>query len=613
MNAEPPPPAFPLLQDWTPVTTCLDWEIGQLAYQRRGAQVFTTQEVPNLVNQGGMAAYRTAEVLFAHCRELDDADALEERIECMELAIGLGLHSVQLLDRFQEVCREQGADYYDRLTWYATDGTPKMLEDAAAQGIFERHKDRVVLGLVNALEPTRLTRPDTGEVVDLTGRLRAIVHTYLFSVLPTSVFRRVRKRLAGDDELPSPESPTRVRTDADGVTWLENWSALMARTVLKHAERVPEFTHLSVAQIQAMAASANAADKLPLVPLYPLIDLDLAFAFVNPDTLAEAPELRRIADRITEDIYARNTRRAAADGQTWAPPPAEEVWILHSAGAMRSLEGALRAIRPDGYIQYRDYGPATAPLANTSHLYQHFGPTTASWINHFALDGWLAEPGPDGVPRALPTAPPNEGEAAIKTRLVSRAALPYTRGTFEERFDPEVFERLNRLIAAAREALDRPDEVTELYRRALQVERANWMLLAEAGEIAFKRANERELARTLLLESLRINPWYSTHAWNCFGEVLWVEGRYDEARIAFERAVHANPEHFRGYLNLSMTYRREGSWARAVEMAAMAIARDVDGAEVVRSKAVLDEAVSALRTQRDLAARWRRERAAGSR
>ena len=613
MNAEPPPPAFPLLQDWTPVTTCLDWEIGQLAYQRRGAQVFTTQEVPNLVNQGGMAAYRTAEVLFAHCRELDDAGALEERIECMELAIGLGLHSVQLLDRFQQVCREQGADYYDRLTWYATDGTPKMLQDAASQGIFERHAGHVVLGRVDALLPTRLIRLDDGEVVDLTGRLRAIVHTYLFSVLPTSVFRRVRKRLGPDDVRPEPDSPTRVFTDAAGVTWLENWSALMARTVLKHAERVPEFTHLSVEEIQRLAASEESAHKLPLVPLYPLIDLDLAFAWTNPDALEEGPELRRIADRITEDIYARNLRRAAAEGNTWEPPAAEEVWILHSAGSMRSLEGSLQAIRPDGYIQYRDYGPSTAPLANTSHLYQHFGPTTASWINHFALDGWLAEPGPDGVPRALSTAPPGEGEAAIKTRLVSRAALPYTRGTFEERFDPEVFDTLNRLIAVAREATDRPDEVTELYRRALQIEQANWMLLAEAGEIAFKLANERELARTLLLESLRINPWYSTHSWNCFGEILWVEGLYDEARVAFERAVHANPEHFRGYLNLSMTYRREGSWARAVEMAAMAIARDVDGAEVVRSKAVLDEAISALRGQRELAERWKKERAAGSR
>ena len=43
---------------------------------------------------------------------------------------------------------------------------------------------------------------------------------------------------------------------------------------------------------QALAAAEDPLQKLPLVPLFPLIDLDLALAELAVDTLVEAPEVR---------------------------------------------------------------------------------------------------------------------------------------------------------------------------------------------------------------------------------------------------------------------------------------------------------------------------------
>lgn len=589
--AETPP--APILQNWAPITQCLDWELGNLAFQARGSQAFTTQEVPNLINQGGLSAYRAAEVLFAHCQELHAKGTLEPEIQCMELAIGLGVHAVQLLDRFQGLCNAHGADFYDRLTFFATDGTPKMIEDAKANGVFDRHAGHVVLGLVNALDPARLVRADTRESVDLTGRLRAVFHTYLLCVLPANLFRRVRQRAsnqAGDE----------------AGTAAFAWSVIMARTVLRHPDELAKFTSLTVAELQAMAASANPADKLPLVPLFPLIDLDLALATFDVDAITEGSEIERVAQAIQADLDAR---AIAADATANGP---DELWVLHSAGAVQCLENTLPVLRKDGILLYRDYGPATAERANGNHLYQHYGATTAMGINHFAIDGWLAAQGADGKPRGYVVVPPAEGEAAIKNRLVQRSDLPGTRAAFEKQFDPRAFDALEQAVANARQATAKGGQAMEAYRAALQLERDNWVLLGEAGEIALRRDRHVELAHMLLTEALRINPWYATTTWNNLGDLFWSVQDVPRARHAYEQAVKANPEYYRGYLNLADVFRHIGDHAKAVEMAAAAIARDVDGTDSDRAKVALDDAMKRLQIQRELATKFRRERQAGT-
>ncbi|MFZ4580410.1 MAG: tetratricopeptide repeat protein [Myxococcota bacterium] len=552
----------PILQDWVPLTQCLDWQLGQLAFQRRGVQAFSTQEVPNLINQGGLPALRAGEVLFEHCRELDAAGTLEPEIRVLELGMGLGLHALQVLDRFAALCAAEGRDYYDRLTFYATDGTPRVLSDARDRQVFARHAGRVVLGLANALDPCVVTPLDSVETVDLTGRLRAVLHTYVLCVLPANIYH--------------------------WTPVADAWKVLLARTVLRHADELANFTHLDVAEVQALAKSDSPLQKLPLVPLFPLIDLDLALADVPVDELREAAEVRAAGQLLAEHL-----------------PNATELWVLHSAGALHSLKRTLEGLRPDGIVLYRDYGPATAERANTHQMYQHYGPTTAAGIHFLALDAWLTGLG------AQVSVPPEEGEAAIKTRLVSRAPLPETRRAFAERFSAESMAQLEQKVTRARQLRDRPQEALEAYRQALLVEKHNWLLLAEAGAVALRRARQVDLAQTLLTESLRIHPW-NAEVWNDLGDLHWTLGRFAQAAEAYRRAVTCHPEDARGWLNLAGVAKREGDWAEVLVCTAKALAHDATGDVADQGLTQLMGAAAELRKRRAQMAAWRQSRRAGT-
>lgn len=582
-----PVPA-PVLQDWAPLTHCLDWHLGQLAFQHRGAQAFTTNEVPNLINQGGMSAYRAAEVLFINCEEADAAGTLEDEIVCMELAMGLGLHSVQLLDRFQQRCAEAKKDWYDRLTWYATDVTPKMLRDAKANDVFARHQGRVVLARADALNPAKVAVFEDGELRDLTGKLRAVFHSYLLCVLPANVFRRT--------------------TEADASTW----AVLMARTVLRHPEGLSQFSNLTADGVRALAASRTSADLMRLVPLYPLMDLDLTLAPLADDAHEDRAELERIADLIEVGLDAALAAEVTTPAATPAPDAERHTWVLHSAGAMASVAATLVALRPDGFLLYRDYGPATEKSANSSHLYQHYGATTAIGVNHFGLDSWVGTVRDAGEPMGQVTCPDGEGDAAIKTRLLSRADIPATREAFADQFDPAAFQRLQSAVEAARAAAADPTVAMDGYRVALSLERDNWVLLAEAADFALRRARNVELSQMLVSEALRINPWYGEKAWNCLGDIYWFSNQLDASEEAFERATKANPETHMGWYNLYLVARQRGDLEKAVEMAAKALAMDRSGAATSRLEPALAEATRLLHAQRSVARDWRKKRNAGS-
>lgn len=588
-DAAPPPPTEPLvLQDWTPLMQSLDWQLGLMAYQLRGAQAFTTQEVPNLVNQGGLAAYRAAEVLFAHCLELDQAGTLEAEIHFQELAMGLGLHAVQLLDRFSLLCQQYGRDYYDRLTFWATDGTPKVLADARDRGLFSRHQGHVVLALCDIAAPATAQRIDTGEIVDLTGRLRAVVMTYALSILPAHTLRRVTRQGQAGPEV--------------------SWGLLVARTMLQHPDDLPAFTSASAEKIVELAHHEDLRQKAPLVPLYPLIDLELALGGVDLSQVELGDEVQRCADAI-----------AVAAGLQPPLDPAvgdllQDVWVLHSGGALRALEQVLGLnLRSDGLVLYRDYGPATAERANSNHVYQHYGPSTGTGINHFLLDRWLQRPQTEGGAGAQVTQPMAEGEASIKTRMVARAALPQTRAAFELHFDIRAFDGLETAIANARILVNNRDpKALDAYRAALQVERDNWSLLHEAGEVALRNLGLQDIGRMFLQECLRINPWYCASAWATLGDLLWTLGDIENARDAYTKCIAANPEHPRGYLAKGALLLEQSQWADAVELAGQALARDLEGYSREQALDLHTKALARWDEQRQRSAALRAQRVAGT-
>ncbi len=578
-----------VLQDWTPIASCLDFQLGQLAFQRRGAQAFTTNEVPNLVNQGGLAAVRAAEVLFASCAEATARDALEAEIVVVEMAIGMGVHAVQLLDRFQQRCRAAGVDWYDRLTFFATDVTPRMLQDARDRGVFDRHAGRVVLAQLDARRPERVRRLDDGTLVELAGRPRLVVHTYLLCVLPANVFRwePAAETLEGD-----------VPASGGRAGRLGQWKVLVARTVIRNPALLDRFTALPLAELQARVERADPEEAQDLADLYPMLDLDLTLAPVAAADLPDLDVLHAIADGI---LAERNDK-----------PATDPVWVLHSGGAMRSIEATLDALRPDGVLLYRDYGPATPADADILHLYQHYGPTTAIGINHFAIDRWVrGATAADGSPRWTWHGPAGDERAMIKTRLLGRATPEPVAAAFAQAFSVASFAELERVIGNAR-ASTTAAAVMEGYREALRLEPENWALLGEAAEAALRGQRSLDLAEVLIREALRINPWSSAAAWNVFGDVLSFRGDLTSAEAAYRRATTVNPEHARGWFNLYLCARQRADHALAVEMAAKALATDRDGSESERFGAALRDAIGRLQEQQALAGRLRRERAAGS-
>ena len=582
-----------ILQDWTPIASCLDFQLGQLAFQRRGAQAFTTNEVPNLVNQGGLAAVRAAEVLFASCAEAAERDALEAEIVVVEMAIGMGVHAVQLLDRFQQRCRAAGVDWYDRLTFFATDVTPRMLQDARDRGVFERHQGRVVLAQLDARRPERVRRLDDGVIVELAGRPRLLVHTYLLCVLPANVFRWQPE--ASPDAADATESAD-IAGSADAAAG--RWQVLVARTMLRQPALLERFTTLPLAELQAQIARADAEEVQDLADLYPLLDLDLSLAPVEERDLPDLDVLHRIASQ----IHWERKEKAVSD----------PVWVLHSGGAMRSIEASLDVLRPDGLLLYRDYGPGTAGDADIPHLYQHYGATTAIGINHFAIDRWVRDArDDDGAPRWSWSGPDGDERAMIKTRLLGRATPASVAAVFASAFAVEAFANLERVVANAR-GLTTAAAVMDGYREALRLEPENWALLGEAAEAALRGQRSLDLAEVLIREALRINPWSSAAAWNVLGDVLFLRGDVHSAEGAYRRATVVNPEHARGWFNLYLCARQRADHALAVEMAARALTMDREGAESERLGAALRDAITRLQEHQGLASKLRRERAAGS-
>ena len=548
------------LHDWVPLADTLDWRLGKLAYQTRGTQVFVNNEVPNLLHQGGLIPYRAAAVLFANCAEAEARGTLAAEIICVEPGMGMGMFAVQVLDRFKARCAEAKVDWYDRLTWYATDATPTVLKDVQRAGLFARHAERVVLAQASAMQPARV-QPLTGPPVDLTGRIQAVMHSYVFCMLPMNL----------------------LQVEGESV------SVLLARTVLKEPALLPEYTHLSVADIQGIVTRGNPAEHTPLVPLYPLLDIELA---LSPVEAAGQASARRIAGWIREGL--------GSDGPAW---------VLDSSGAWSAMQATLSALRPDGFLLYRDYGPTSAEAANEQLVYQHYGPTIAVQVNHFALERLARDPGPDGEPWADITIPPGEQPGKVSSRLAGRRALSQTRAAFTTAYD---FADVAALKQAAGRARSAPDAaLIDAWRAALAIEPENWLLLTEAAEAVFTRLSDPGTAYPWLKTSLDINPWYQGSAWDLLGEMFLSAGQLAQASAALAKAKAINPEHARVYTALARLHEARGELQQAVICAAQAVAWDATDEQTLALSARLQERIRALSRRRTREKTLREARTAG--
>ena len=550
-----------LLQDWAPLSQCLDWKLGRSAWAISAGQLFDDGKVPNLTHDSGTLSLRNAHVLAAWCAEQAAVGALPEAIVVVEVGMGTGLHLRYLLDHFKQISADGGHDWYERLQAYATDISPGVLAQARDRGLFDGHGERVRTGYMDLSSPGVFIEPETGQERDLRGGIHLLCANYVLDLLPIDVFRR---NMVSDN----------------GSARSARWEALLARTWLRATERLPAYSDLTLEQVQALAASDDPEAWRALTSLYSLLQLELRTFEVPIAAHPDLDELVRLANRQEAALGADH------------PLLNDGTIVYHSGGAM-GVAARLGAVLADnGYATLRDIGLTTAELAAVPRIHQHFGTTVAAGVNMLQLDDWLAEDRSGTGVRAV--APGNDGVDNHAARLLTRAQLPDTEAAFVAHFDGHELARIGQTIWSAREQSD-PAEAMEQYRRALLLEPGNWLLLGEAAAHALAAGLVPDVAMVIARQGLEVNPGYNADLWNIYGDALWAAGDGDGALAAYQYALQTNPRHPRSHYCLAYVEAERGRFEQAFRHIGEALALDADGA--VRGE-VLQLLDACLRGQR---------------
>ncbi len=508
-----------VLQDFRPLTGCLEWELSALHWNQAGLLPFLEDDVPFLINNSGRLSEHAAALLFANLLEAPG----EGPIPVLELGAGTGLFARFFLDTFRAICRQEQRDFHERLVFYVSDQSPRTVEQWRERGQFEGHPPGVVrAGSCDALAPGVFRIPASkacGEQVIVLSGLRAIFGNYLLDVLPATI---LRQGPAGPEEL-------RIRTH------LTEDRALLA-----------QYTPLSPEEIRALAQSTDLEEKARLLPLLSLLEFESAFvpseqpAALAAEALEEAKELER---------------------------------VVLNQGALASLEACLGLLDPAGFVLLNDYGPVRSDQV-AGHTYsQRFGPTSATGLNFPFLERYFTARG-NAVEKTE-----DDDQRGIHTRLLMPRTLPASVASFHNRFGPSGSSFFDGPAQEARQhlAAGRKNDALEAFRLALSRSPRDWQLLGEIAEFVGLHLLDFQAGRELIRAALEQNPWYSPWLWNVLGDILFLQKDIAGAHEAYLQAQRLHPRDARTNLNLAYSYFEFGDYARALEALAAAFAADVRG------------------------------------
>ncbi len=566
-EAEQDAPSEVLLQDWTPMSRCLDWRIGRMAWNVLGGQLFADGDVPTLAHDSGTHSKRCAALLFGWCKQQQAADALPERIVVVEYAIGTGLFLRYLLDAFAELCEEAGDDFYDRLTVYATDVSAPMLRAARDRGLFANHREKVTLAFADILNPASVRAIDAeadAEPVDVGGAVHAAFANYALDLMPIDIFRRVK------DASSNGSAPGGVR-----------WEAVLVRTWLREAGRLGHYTDLDVDGVQALVEQGDAAAAAALGPIYSLLQTELR---TFPFDVQTHPDSERLG------AYADHLEAALGEGHAAI---AEGTVVYHSGGAIEAAERIAETLTDAGFALFRDVGLHTAELASVPRTYQQFGPTVAAAVNMVEFDLHFGGAARSGATVVVPTA---DGVRNQSVRMLMRGDGP--ADTFREQFDGAVDEQTDALVQQARAEQDAAKAV-EHYRQLLHREPGNWGLMAEAARRVLTGGLDPRLAIVIAAKGLTINTEHGADLWNVYADALWAVGDRNAARQAYDYALAVNPRHFRSHFGRAWLDAEDGRFELAFAGIGRALAFDLDGAVRADCLRLLDVCLRGQRGDRE--------------
>jgi tetratricopeptide (TPR) repeat protein len=509
-----------IIQDFRPMTRSLEWQLSELYWTTQGVKPFITNEVPNLVNNSGRASEEAAALLYANCLE---AERLEERIVVLELGAGLGLFARLFLDAFRATCAREGRNFYDRLVYFVSDQSPRMVQQWDERGLFAEHAGHVVLGTCDARRPAEF-QAIQGPALPFEA-LRAIFANYLLDVLPAAI---VRAGPAGPEQL-------------------------CVRTHLRNSWRLlPQYTSLSLEEVRSLASSENAEDRARLFPILRLLEFETRFLPVGNEAL---PYL--------DDVLACS---AGLDR------------TVLNHGALDCLQACLALLLPSGFVLVNDYGPNENGDVPSQAAYHRFGCTTALGLNFPFLEQHFT------ARHKVVQKPEGDERRPIHSRLLTHLVLPGTAAAFRDRYSLTAYEYFETPAAEAREHLmaGRVSDALASFRTAVGRSPRDWHLIGRAAEFVTVEMKDHNVAMELIRAALELNPTCSAWLWNVLGDCLFYQGRGDEAREAYLQAEQIDANDVQTNYNLACVATDRGAFVDALGFIARGLANDPPGTHRMR-------------------------------
>jgi tetratricopeptide (TPR) repeat protein len=504
------------IEDFRPLGESLEWRLADAYWSAAGLLPFIRNDVPYLVNNTGRLSENAAALVFASFDER--RTALPDRLVILELGAGAGLHARYFLDAFQDRCRREGRDFYDRLVYLVSDRFERTIDRWQADGMFDDHAGHVLPRLCDARRPGDLRLP-AGEAAPSLAAPLVVFCNYLLDVLPSTIARRVS---GGFERIC-------VRTHLAGG------AAALAAAGLG-----------SLDEARALAASGRPEDLSRLLPLWSHLTLET-------DTRPWTPT-------------------AGAEAALAAAMPQTERTIIN-AEALACVEKIAELLDATGFILVNDYGPARAEEVNGHVGVQRFGGSVAQGLNFPLLDQVLSARG------LAVLAPEGDQKRRIRTRLVAREIGERARASFQKRFAFDADQQLDAPQEEARQhiAAGRRNEALAAYRALIARNPRDWQMLGEAAEYVGLQLRDHVAGLAIVRAALDRNPWSSPWLWNILGDCLFYAENLDGAHEAFTQALRIDPDDPRSNLNLAYTLAARGAYDEALTALARGLAHDARG------------------------------------
>ncbi len=256
--------------------------------------------------------------------------------------------------------------------------------------------------------------------------------------------------------------------------------------------------------------------------------------------------------------------------------------VVHSHGAIASLEKLLGLLRPRGVILINDYGSVEATDTGDYFEHQRYGSGSFVGLNFDLLKRYFTnqpQPADGATTNPVTWAEPEKDSPRIYSRLLGHDLHPDVVATFRRCFDGTTAAQLEQPVqsAQAHAGQGRFEAAATTYRVALERAPWDWLVILEAANFLTFGLRDAKSGMELARAGLELNPCCSPELWNAYGDALFSLGQIDRARDAYQRALAVNTDDVQARYNLAWVFLHRKEHSEALRVIAEALARDWRG------------------------------------